>query len=128
MDAEIQQMTTYIDTLGNQDQEIRKQINLDSLKLLLKSDLTNMLNEQEQSKENTLLEFRNNGMALMTSIEGTDSAMYSLEGNLIKIDEGKLKGFGETMTFEIISLKPDTLYVKFIDYGDTSFVLMVPTK
>lgn len=128
MDAEIQQMKMYIDNLGNQDQEIRKQINLDSLKTLLKSDMSAMLDEQEQSKENTLLEFRNNGMALMTSIEGTDSAMYTLEGNLIKIDEGKLKGFGERMTFEIISLKPDTLHVKFVDYGDTSFVLMVPTK
>ena len=48
--------------------------------------------------------------------------------NSIKIDEGKLKGYGETMTFEILHLTKDTLSMRFVDYGDTSFVLLVPAK
>jgi hypothetical protein len=74
------------------------------------------------------MEFKSNGIAYTTSIDGIDSAMYTIENNFIKIDEAKLKGVGETMTFEILSLSKDTLKMQLVDYGDTSVVVMIPTN
>jgi hypothetical protein len=54
--------------------------------------------------------------------------MYSLDGNLIRIDEAMLKGYGETMTFEILKLTTDSLRLRLIDYGDTSIVMMIPVQ
>ncbi|MEZ5047162.1 MAG: hypothetical protein R2831_09245 [Chitinophagaceae bacterium] len=56
-----------------------------------------------------------------------DSAYYEVINDEIKIDEAKLKGYGETMTFTILSLTKDTLKLRMVDYGDTSFIVMVPT-
>ena len=128
MQSDLTDMQHYIDTLGAKDPDLHRQLDVDSLKQALKVDLEAMKQEQQLAQDNTLMEFRKNGLAFMTSIEGTDSAMYTLEGNLIKIDEGKLKGYGETMTFEILHLTKDTLSMRFVDYGDTSFVLLVPAK
>ncbi|MBK7690983.1 MAG: hypothetical protein IPJ31_07660 [Bacteroidetes bacterium] len=79
--------------------------------------------------ENTIMEFKSNGVIYTTSIQGTDSAMYSIDDeNNIVIDEAKLKGYGETMKFNILTLSKDSLRVKIIDYGDTSYVSMIPAK
>ncbi len=129
MDAEITSMQTYIDTIGNKDPDLKDQVNIDSLKMLLKAELDNAIKEQQVTLENTLMEFKSNGVVYTTSIQGTDSAMYSIDDeNNIVIDEAKLKGYGETMKFQILSLSKDSLRVKIIDYGDTSFVSMVPAK
>ena len=128
MDAEIATMRTYIDTLGNNDPELAKAMDLDSVKALLTADLERSLSEQQTALANTLMEFKSNGVSYTTSIDGADSAYYELEGNLIKFDEAKLKGLGETMTFEILKLQKDSLIVKLIDYGDTSIATMVPAQ
>jgi hypothetical protein len=128
MDEEIAFMKTYIDTLGAQDPELGKNINLDSVKLMLNADFQQSMKEQQIALENTIMEFKSNGVSYTTSIDGLDSAMYTVEGQFIKFDEAKLKGHGETMTFEILKLDQDTLRVKLIDYGDTSIATMVPVK
>ena len=128
MDEEIKFMEQYVDTIGQNDPELRMAVNLDSAKLILKDEMQRSLFEQKQAIENTLMEFKSNGVAYTTSIDGIDSAMYTLENNFIKIDEAKLKGVGETMTFEILSLSKDTLKMQLVDYGDTSVVVMVPTN
>ncbi len=128
MDEEIAFMKTYIDTLGAQDPELGKTINLDSVKMMLNAEFQQSMKDQQTALENTIMEFKTNGVSYTTSIDGLDSAMYSIEGQFIKFDEAKLKGHGETMTFEILKLDNDTLRVKLIDYGDTSIATMVPVK
>jgi hypothetical protein len=128
MEREIVEMKAYIDTLGANDPELRSAINIDSAKMILKAQLTQSLKEQKLAEENTLMEFKSNGVVYTTSIEGTDSAMYHIEDQFIKIDEAKLKGHGETMTFEIMKLDANQLQLRLIDYGDTSIVSMVPVK
>lgn len=126
MDMEVASMRTYIDTLGKNDPELGKAINLDSVKSILTADLERSLGEQQTALANTLMEFKPNGVAYTTSIDGMDSTFYELEDQYIKLDESKLKGLGETMTFEIIKLEKDTLRIKLIDFGDTSIVSMIP--
>ncbi len=120
-------MSHYIDTVGNEDKEIGKATDLDSLKMFLREDLKRMKEEQQMALENTIMEFQSNGVTYNRSIEGVDSAMYTLEEDrFIKIDEAKLKGMGETMTFEILKLTADTLQLQLVDYGDTSLATMIP--
>ena len=128
MEKEIKEMQAYIDTLGKNDAEVRNAVNVDSAKMILQAQLDQSIEEQRLASENTLMEFLSNGVVVTTSIDGVDSAMFSLEENLIKIDEAKLKGHGETMTFEIISLNQDNLSLRLVDYGDTSVIDMKPVK
>ena len=128
MDVEVATMRAYIDTLGNNDPELAKALDLDSVKAILSADLERSLADQQMALANTLMEFKSNGVSYTTSIDGADSAYYELEGNFIKFDEAKLKGHGETMTFEILKLEKDSLLVKLIDYGDTSIATMVPAQ
>jgi hypothetical protein len=127
MDMEVAYMRTYIDTLGKNDPELANALNLDSVKAILTADLERSLNEQQTALSNTLMEFKSNGVAYTTSIDGIDSTSYTIEGNYIKLDEAKLKGLGESMTFEILKLEKDTLRIKLIDLGDTSIVTMIPS-
>lgn len=128
MDQEMKFMQEYIDTLGQNDPELKASINLDSTKMALQTVMEASLKEQKQALENTLMEFKTNGVTYTTSIDGVDSAMFTLEDNLIKIDEAKLTGVGESMTFEILSLSKDTLKMQLVDYGDTSVVVMIPSN
>lgn len=128
MDQELEFMKHYIDTIGTLDKEISEVVNLDSLKMNMRIELENSIKEQKLAIENTLMEFKSNGISYTTSIEGIDSAFFEMEGDEIKIDEAKLKGFGETMTFTILKLTPDTLKIRLIDYGDTSIAVMIPSK
>jgi hypothetical protein len=128
MDKGIKEMRAYIDTVGLYDEELRKTIDLDSAKKDLEDKLNKTLLEQKVVQESTFMEFNPNGVCYTISTEGIDSAMYSIEEGSIKIDEAKLKGFGETMTFEILKLTKDTLSLRMIDYGDTSVVTMIPIR
>lgn len=128
MERQLDYTKEYIDTLGKNDPEFRKLVNLDSVKLLLNNQMKLDLEDQKLQVENLVMEFTKNGIAYNTSIEGVDSAYYSIEGDDIKIDEPKLKGYGETMTFTIMKLSPDSLQLRLVDYGDTSFISMVPVK
>ncbi len=127
MERSIQEMRDYIDTVGLRDEELRNAIDIDSAKRDLEDKLNKTLLEQKIAEQSTLMEFNANGVCYTTSADGVDSAMYTIEDDFIKIDEAKLKGFGETMTFEILKLSRDSLRIRLIDYGDTSIVTMIPT-
>lgn len=118
----------YIDTLGNADPTLRNSLDLDSLKAALRADFEQALQAQATALENTLMEFRANGVAYTTSIDGVDSALYKVEEGQIRIDEAGLKGHGESMTFTILTLEQDTLKVRLVDYGDTSVATMVRAR
>ncbi len=126
MQSELDFMLKYIDTLGSNDSELRQSVNLDSIKNLLRSELQVSEDEHRLALENTIMEFLPNGKTYSKSIDGEDSAMYTIEDNAIKIDEAKLKGYGETMTFDIIKLTKDSLKIRFINFGDTSLISLVP--
>lgn len=128
MEREIASMKVYIDTLGRQDPALRATMNLDSTKKVLQAGLDQTLQQQAFDRDNTVMEFSSNGIVYTTTAESADSARYTLEENTIKIDEAAIKGHGETMTFEILSLSADTLKLRVIDYGDTSLITMIPVQ
>jgi hypothetical protein len=128
MDDEIKKMQDYIDTVGNLDKEIGKATDIHLLKAELKADMEKGIAEQKQALENTLMEFTQNNMMISTSIDGVDSVMFEIEENTIKLDDAKLKGYGESMTFTILKLSKDSLRLQLVDYGDTSIINMIPTK
>ena len=84
MEEEMKFMEQYVDTIGQNDPELRLAVNLDSTKMLIKEEMQRSLLEQKQAIENTLMEFKANGIAYTTSIVGVDSSIYSIENNFIK--------------------------------------------
>lgn len=129
MEEQIAYFERFIDTISYNHNEFSSPADVDSLKKIYKEELDAMRQEQKMALENNTMEFRRDGITYTTSIEGPDSAFYEIEDeNFIKIDEGKLKGVGETLTFEILKLTKDSLRIRFVDFGDTSIALMVPTK
>lgn len=121
-------MKQYIDTLGAQDIALRSAVNLDSTRNVLQRELDQLLQQQAYDRDHTYMDFRPNGVVYTSTADQTDSAMYKVEENAIKIDEAALKGHGETMTFEILSVSKDTLKLQLIDYGDTSLITMIPVR
>ncbi|QLH46925.1 MAG: hypothetical protein HWD58_15640 [Bacteroidota bacterium] len=126
MEAQIQQTEAMLDTLGQQDPELHQILNVDSLKTQIRQEIARSRQEQQLAMENMFMDFRSNGVVYNTSIDGTDSAYYTLEENDIKIDEARLKGYGETMTMTVLGISSDTLSLRLIDFGDTSFIQLVP--
>lgn len=125
MENEFAAMQHYIDTLGNQSDSLKQSGRLKEIKDSLQQEWNEMKENTRIARENTFMEFATNGVIYMTSLEGRDSAFYTVEKNEIKIDEARLKGHGETMTFYIQKLTPDTLKLRFVDYGDTSDMVMI---
>lgn len=127
MNKNIQDMQLYIDTVGNQDIFLKKSINIDSLKKELQAQLNMAIEEQKVSQENSIMNFKNNGMVYSYNIQGVDSAKYIVnEENEIEIDDRDLKGYGELIRMKIIKLSADSLLLRMVDYGDTTFVTMIP--
>jgi hypothetical protein len=124
MEQDMQAMQIYLDTVGQNDPTLKEVVNLDSLKMEIRAEMQRSVKEQQVAMENMFMEFRSNGVVVNTSIDGQDSAYFTLEGEDIKIDEAKMKGFGETMT--IMALNKDSLKLRLIDFGDTSYVQLVP--
>jgi hypothetical protein len=124
MEAEIQNMKNYIDTVGNQDPEMRKATDIENLKKTLREELEIGIAEQKTNNDNMFIEFRPNQLMIATSIDGVDSAMFTMEDNFIKVDDAALKGYGESMTFEILQLTKDQLRLRLVDYGDTTIAEM----
>jgi len=100
----------------------------DSLRRQVQATYDQIVAEQARAQDNTLLEFTAAGIVYMSSPSGVDSAAYSLEDPYIHIDESKLKGEGEKMTFEILHITSDTLRLQFVDQKDTSIITLVPTE
>lgn len=126
MEGQIQQTEAMLDTLGQNDPELHQILNVDSLKNQIRQEIARSRQEQQLAMENMFMDFRSNGVVYNTSIDGTDSAYYTLEENDIKIDEARLKGYGETMTMTVLGISSDTLSLRLIDFGDTSFIQLVP--
>ncbi len=117
----------FIDTLTINNTDFHNQ-NIDSIKSSLRQELDNIINEQKILLENTLMDFKTNGVVYIHSIDGVDSALYKYENGEIVVDEEALKGYGELMVFKVLNLTNDSLRLKTIIYGDTSYITLVPIK
>ena len=126
MEQDMHAMQIYLDTVGQNDPTLKEVVNLDSLKMEIRAEMQRSVKEQQVAMDNMFMEFRSNGVVVNTSIDGQDSAYFTLEGEDIKIDEAKMKGFGETMTMTIMALNTDSLKLRLVDFGDTSYVQLVP--
>lgn len=128
MEEQIEQTEAMLDTLGQRDPQLHQVLNVDSFKNQIRQEIARSREEQKLAMENMFMEFKSNGVVYNTSIDGTDSAYYTLEENDIKIDEARLKGYGETMTMTILGITDDSLSLRLVDFGDTSFIQLIPVK
>lgn len=134
MQGAIDEQQHFIDTMGahtspDENEHLYGIRDLDSLK----TELINQVNayhvEQQRIIDNTWFLFRKDGIVLLNSDEGVDSASWYLDEdkNLI-LDEMKLKGTGSTISMQILELTDTSLKLSFTQDNATSTVRFKPVK
>lgn len=134
MQSAIDEQERFIDTLGahtspEDNQHLYGIRDLDSLKRELSGQVNAYHIEQQRIIDSTWFLFRKDGIVLLNSDEGVDSASWYLDEdkNLI-LDEMKLKGTGSTITMQILELTDTSLRLSFTQDNATSTVRFRPAK
>lgn len=134
MEQMVKEQSDFIDTFGMHtdaatNQDLYGVRNVDSVRTVMKQQLTEYKAMQESAVKNTWFDFRKNGKVILNFSGHTDSANWELEkdGTLV-IDEKKLKGTGNVLKMEVLALSEDTLKLRFNEEGMTSTVTFLPDK
>jgi hypothetical protein len=118
-----------IDTTGNNDDIVTQYISKDSLKLARKAALEADIEEQQALVNSLQFDFRNDERVYISSIAGTDSALWRIENKTsLVIDGPALTGIGDAELYEIVSLSKDTLKLKNVQLNDSVTIIMIPNK
>jgi len=135
MEQIIQEQQAFIDTLGAnttpaENDSLYGIRNIDSLKDALRQEIATFKKEQERVVKNTWFDFRKDGVLILNTDQIIDSASWYLEddGHTLVLDEMKLKGSGDQVRMEVITLTNDKLQLKFMQGQDTSTVTFKPAK
>jgi uridine phosphorylase len=121
MEKAIAQARADIDTLGNNDADMKKAVNVDSFRALSKKLLELDIAEQQKAFEQITYEFTKNGIAYLSDGVGKDSAKWSIENkNELTVDAPALTGIGDVQLFYIKHLSADALTLQMIEGTDTS--------
>jgi uncharacterized protein YcfL len=117
--AAITQDRYAIDTFGQSEPDLAQVINLDSFKNMRRVLLENDIAEQKKAIEQLAYTFRKDGIALLTTPEGTDSFGWKLNGNQLLMDESALTGIGNEFYFTINAITPELLKLASVIDGDS---------
>jgi len=127
LNQEIQDAQLFIDTVGKsttatQNKELYGVENMDSVREIMKEQIDLTLKEQKRMIDSTWLNFLPNGIVASNfGAPKPDTINWYLdeEGALI-LDEMKMKGAGDKVVMEIVTLKEDTLRLRFNENGYSS--------
>jgi hypothetical protein len=133
-DEMLKEQELFIDTFGKNNDaatNIKEYgfSNVDSARESLKAEYSDYKKMQEHAIENTWFDFNKNGLVIMNFSGQRDSAnwYFDKEGKLI-LDEPKLKGKGNIIKMDIISITDTLLKLKFAENGGMSTVTFHPAK
>lgn len=133
MDQMIKEQRQFIDTFGNNSDEVNQMLygvtNIDSYKQELTIQLAEFKKMQDESVKNTWFNFKKDGVAIMNFSGQLDSTNWYFEGDSVLIlDEMKLKGAGNKIRMEIVSLNDKEMKLRFSEDGLTSIVTFRPKE
>lgn len=134
MDSTIRDQEAFVDSFGKgTDAAANKELygveNVDSMRVILKQQLAEYKEMQQHAVKNTWFHFRKDGLALMNFSGQNDSAnWYFDDEGALMLDEMKLKGYGNKLKMEIVTLSEDSLRLRFTEDGLTSTVSFRPGK
>jgi hypothetical protein len=126
LDAQVAQLKAFLDTVGNNTTPEQNEVlygvkNIDSLKQIQLAQIVRGLQEQAKELQNTFLNFQADGKVIYSFGSKPDTACWYFEGeqNLV-LDEKKLKGVGNIVKMEIITLTKEQLQLRFQEHEMSS--------
>lgn len=135
LDQEIKDAQLFIDTVGKnttsaQNKELYGVENMDSVRDIMKEQIDLTIKEQKRMIDSTWLNFLQNGIVASNfGAPQPDTINWYLdeEGALI-LDEMKMKGGGDKVVMEILTLTDDTLRLRFNENGYSSTATFMRDK
>lgn len=113
-----------LDTMTTQNEMVEFFGSIDSFKKVIIADLAQQEEIQKTNLENSFMEFKKNKMVYFTSVDGIDSAKWTLDDDDIVVDDEDFTGVSTVTRLSIVELDKNTLKVKMINQYDTSIISM----
>ncbi len=101
---------------------------IDSFKRFTKLAFQEQEELQKTEIENSFMEFNDLGVAYFTSINGIDSAKWTIEEDEIVLDAEDFTGIPSITRFGIIELTDDNLKLRKVDFSDTTIITLKSKK
>jgi hypothetical protein len=119
LDETLADQKQFADTVGTsttaaQNMELYGYASVDSLRNRLRMDIDSFNRMRAEGVRTTRYEFFSDGKMLIHTMDGADSCAWTVEDdNALILDEGKLKGEGMSLRFEILALNDSMLKLQF---------------
>lgn len=123
--AQYQQL---LDTMTDQNEMMEYFGTVDSFKKVIQADIKDQEEFRKVNMENSFMDFKENHIAYFISVDGIDSAKWSLEENELILDSEEFTGVSELTRFTINKLTKDDLQLQMINENDTSIISLKTAK
>lgn len=117
--AKMEEQQAFLDTLGThttpaENIRLYGSSNIDSYKAVNQAFIDQYRSAQQEIVRNTWFDFRKDGVVYLHSGNGPDSAAwYFEEDGALVLDKLKLKGTGNNIRMEVLTLNDTSLKVRF---------------
>ena len=135
LDEMIHKQSLFIDTVGSYTDSAENvraygTNNIDTMKANLRANLDSFRKEQKAVMEATWFDFRKDGLMYMHSTDGLDSSKwYFDEDGALILDEEKLKGGGNKIKLDVVTLNDTMLKINYVEkYLNSTAIFRRATK
>ncbi len=132
LEQQITDSRVFFDTVGKSTDAATNELlygvrNMDSMRIVLKTQLDSFLAMQQQTVQNTWLHFNRNGTVAAAFGTDPDTVKWYFddEGNLM-LDELEQKGAGSKIKMEVVKLEDTVLHLRFNENGFSSTAVFHP--
>ena len=133
LDSFFKSNKTFIDTMGrHSDADTKMQLygttNMDSMRLVLRSQLDSFMSAQMRSVKSTIFTFRKDSVALLAFDAMTDSCKWYLDkaGKLMLTPINENDQLFSNLNIQLVSLTESAMKLKFIEDDGYTIVTFLP--
>lgn len=116
-----------LDTITARNAGVAAYGTVDALKKAMLLGIEEAEQRMKTNMENSFMEFKKNHVVYFISVDGIDSAKWSLEDNEIVCDPEEFTGTQELTRLRISQLTKDSMTLKMINQYDTSIISLKST-
>lgn len=125
---QLRQYEQLLDSMTAQNEMIEFFGTVDSFKKVIRADIESQEEFRKTNMENSFMEFKKNHVAYFISVDGIDSAKWSVVENELVLDPEEFTGTQELTRFTIKELTDDALQLQMINQTDTSTISLKKAK
>jgi len=134
LDGAVEEQKLFADTVGNSTDSLQNislygTDNIENMRAALRANLDSFRMAQIESMNATRMEFREDSMMYIHTIDGVDSSKWYIDedGGLI-LDEAAMKGAGNKIRMDILHLSDTMLKLQFTEKFLSSTSVFKPVK